>query len=267
MGKCDMQHFPMWCTSCCARETLTLHFGGCVNVATYMSANHTSYRFLPSMLLNSVRCRQSFGGLVTANMVSQLMQGGTVCKANHVTHSWREAIWTEWVHLRTIEYMPSKARFWQCLLIYPFNSLFSVTTCVNCHQKGKPFWILMKQEMMGGSRINGTIFISLAPHSRQCLDYYLRRQKEVMFSVRSVCLSVCPSDYSQTCERILTKFCGGVGRGSRTKWYNFGGDPDHASDPGVQSPKSRSAEVCSLWVHSCFCMSVVHVFSFYTVLS
>ena len=33
----------------------------------------------------------------------------------------------------------------------------------------------------------------------------------------SVCLSVCPLDYSQTCERILTKFFGGVGHGSRTK--------------------------------------------------
>jgi len=35
-------------------------------------------------------------------------------------------------------------------------------------------------------------------------------KKEVMFLVRSVCLSVClsvcPSDYSQTCERIWTKF-------------------------------------------------------------
>jgi len=40
---------------------------------------------------------------------------------------------------------------------------------------------------------------------------------EVMFLVQSVCLSVCPSDYSQTCERILTKFFGGVGHGSRTK--------------------------------------------------
>jgi len=65
----------------------------------------------------------------------------------------------------------------------------------------------------------------------------------------SVCLSVCLSYYSQTCERILTKFFVGVGHGSRTKWYNFGGDPDHASDPGVQSPKSGSsgsAEVCAL---------------------
>jgi len=33
----------------------------------------------------------------------------------------------------------------------------------------------------------------------------------------SIGLSVCPSDYSQTCERILTKFFGGVGHGSRTK--------------------------------------------------
>jgi len=40
--------------------------------------------------------------------------------------------------------------------------------------------------------------------------------------------------------------------GSRTKWYNFGGDPDHASDLGVQSPKSvssRSAEVCAVWAY------------------
>ena len=67
----------------------------------------------------------------------------------------------------------------------------------------------------------------------------------------SVCLFVCLLDYSQTCEQILTKFFGGVGHGSRTKWYNFGGDPDHALDPGVQSPKFGSsglAEVCALWV-------------------
>jgi len=65
-----------------------------------------------------------------------------------------------------------------------------------------------------------------------------------MFLVRSVCLSVClsvcPSDYSQTCERILTKFFGGVGPSDTVLV---------AIRPGVQSPKSGSsgsAEVCAL---------------------
>ena len=82
--------------------------------------------------------------------------------------------------------------------------------------------------------------------------YVVTSAEEGGYIFSSVCLSVCPSDYSQTCERILTKFFVGVGHGSRTKWYNFGGDPDHASHPGVQSPKSGSsglpcsAEVCAL---------------------
>jgi len=33
------------------------------------------------------------------------------------------------------------------LLLHPFNSLLSRTTCVSRHQKGKPFWILLDQEM------------------------------------------------------------------------------------------------------------------------
>jgi len=35
------------------------------------------------------------------------------------------------------------------LLLHPFNGLFPRTTWVSQHQKGKPFWILLKQEMMG----------------------------------------------------------------------------------------------------------------------
>jgi len=50
---------------------------------------------------------------------------------------------------------------------HPFNSLFSRTTWVNQHQKGKPFWILMKQEMMGGSGVTWMICKSFVPHSRQ----------------------------------------------------------------------------------------------------
>jgi len=35
------------------------------------------------------------------------------------------------------------------LLLHPFNSFFSRTTCVSRHQNGKPFWILLEQKMMG----------------------------------------------------------------------------------------------------------------------
>jgi len=44
--------------------------------------------------------------------------------------------------------LPSK---WKVLLLllHPFNGLFSRTTWVSRHKKGKPFWILQQQEMMG----------------------------------------------------------------------------------------------------------------------
>jgi len=35
------------------------------------------------------------------------------------------------------------------LLLHPFNGIFSRTTWVSGHQKGKPFWILLEQEMIG----------------------------------------------------------------------------------------------------------------------
>ena len=45
----------------------------------------------------------------------------------------------------------TRINLWWGLIIdrHPFNGLFSTTTWVSRHQKGKPFWILMKQEMMG----------------------------------------------------------------------------------------------------------------------
>jgi len=42
-----------------------------------------------------------------------------------------------------------------------------LTTWVSWHQKGKPFWILLKQEIMGGSGTSWTICKSFAPHSIQ----------------------------------------------------------------------------------------------------
>ena len=52
------------------------------------------------------------------------------------------------------------------LLLHPFNGLYSRTTWVSRHQKGKPFWILLEQEMMGGSSISWTICKSSAPRPR-----------------------------------------------------------------------------------------------------
>jgi len=62
-----------------------------------------------------------------------------------------------------------QCRLKNCLfhrLLHPFNGLVFRTTWVSQHQKGKPFWVLMKQEMMGGSGISWTICKSFAPHSR-----------------------------------------------------------------------------------------------------
>ena len=49
---------------------------------------------------------------------------------------------------------------------HPFNGHFSGTTRVSRHQKGKPIWILLKQETVSGSEIHWAICKS-APCSRQ----------------------------------------------------------------------------------------------------
>jgi len=51
-----------------------------------------------------------------------------------------------------------------------FNGLFSNTSWVSRHQKGKPFWIFMKQEMIGGSGISWTICKSFVPRSSQIIS-------------------------------------------------------------------------------------------------
>jgi len=48
----------------------------------------------------------------------------------------------------------------------PFNGPLSGTTRVSRYQKGKPIWILLKQETVSGSGISWAICKS-APHSRQ----------------------------------------------------------------------------------------------------
>ena len=51
--------------------------------------------------------------------------------------------------------------------LHLFNGLFSRTTWVTHHQKGKPFWVFMKQEMMGRQWHQLDHMQSFAPRSRQ----------------------------------------------------------------------------------------------------
>ena len=62
--------------------------------------------------------------------------------------------WSVWPRVRLSRlnhYWPSS--FWHTIttttLIHPFNDLFSRTIWASQHQKGKPFWILLQQQMMG----------------------------------------------------------------------------------------------------------------------
>jgi len=79
-----------------------------------------------------------------------------------------------------------------------------------------------------GRKIDKVVSVSIAITS-------LPPSKQVMLSLRSVCLSV-HQITEKSCEWILTKFLGGVGHGPGTNQFNFGYDPDHRLDPGVRSP-------------------------------
>jgi len=73
---------------------------------------------------------------------------------------------------------------------HTFSGLFSRTTWVSQHQKGKPFWILLKQETMGGSGISWTICKSFAPHSRQITTPVPHHS----IFLRAGCSSWCPTN-------------------------------------------------------------------------
>jgi len=85
---------------------------------------------------------------------------GSVCV--RVCDCWDQA------EKQTLFYLPYAVLYNNLiLLLHSFNGLFARTTWVSQHQKGKPFWILLKQEMMGGSGISWTICKSFASHCRQ----------------------------------------------------------------------------------------------------
>jgi len=119
------------------------------------------------------------------------------------------------------------------------------------HQNGLPFWCRLTQVVLEkGRKMNVTVVYSV----QNTKYFYLCRRRRLCFWFGLfVCLSA--GLLANLWIDFDEIFFGGVGHGLRTKWYNFGGDPDHASDPGVQSPKSGSsgsAEVCALWAYFLF---------------
>ena len=69
-------------------------------------------------------------------------------------------------------------------------------------------------------------------------------KEEVMFSLRSVCLSV-PSDNWKSCERILTKFLAGLAHGSSDQWVQFWWQS--GSPSGCRSPISGFTVLSNWW--------------------
>ena len=67
-------------------------------------------------------------------------------------------------------------------LYIQFNGLSSRTPWVSRREKGQPFWILMKQQMMGGSGISWAICKSFVPRSRPGtqLDLNCREGKPIL---------------------------------------------------------------------------------------
>jgi len=71
------------------------------------------------------------------------------------------------------------------------------------------------------SFVNGVDCPILGGYDNRYYRYYLRRRSLCFYFGLFVCLSVRPSDNWKSCERILTKFLGGVGHGPGTKGVNL----------------------------------------------
>jgi len=74
--------------------------------------------------------------------------------------------WWPWPSIVTFKLVqvregPNTSSMWLLLLLRPFNGLFSRTTWVSRHQKGKPFWIFT------GARDDGVETASAGPYANR----------------------------------------------------------------------------------------------------
>ena len=98
------------------------------------------------------------------------LQSGQVHKSSYCCCLLAISLWSDFSE--TVQFRQWMRIHWRINYCYYYICLmaFSRTTWVGRHHKGKPFWILLEQEMMGwqsGSGISWTKYKSSAPHSRK----------------------------------------------------------------------------------------------------
>ena len=127
-------------------------------------------------------------------------------RGNTVDHTWYDS--ASPVTAETVS-EPSTPHYLLHTHTHPFNGPLSVTTQVSRYQKGKPIWILLEQQTVGGSGISWAIYKS-APCSRQKTRPALHHS----VFLQAGCPSCCPTNsvkalkaysilYSTTCYNMI----------------------------------------------------------------
>jgi len=107
-------------------------------------------RLLPHLGLVSYKCSCEF----IHSFTHLLLKAHKKCVCTIMREQWKISIYTWITHTHTHTHTQT------------FNSPLSGTIWVSRYQKGKPIWILLKQETVSGSSISWVICKS-APHSRE----------------------------------------------------------------------------------------------------
>jgi len=161
-----------------------------------------------------------------------------------------------------------------CVFALTFIILYALHAVLHCLSRQIKFIILAnsrvsvfiglpKKQPGPARKKTARVFKNLTNDTYEFIRLFITSAEEGRYVFGAFCLSVCLS--VGLLANLWTDFDEIFCRGrawSSTKWYNIGGDLDHASDPGVQSPKSGSfvllsncvmpcsAEVCALWAYS-----------------
>ena len=88
---------------------------------------------------------RSSRGTAEEDPETTLLQYAALCKQQQFTYLNEHSLRFTLTNHKTVGQVVTEIVS-QLLLLHPFNGLFSRTTWVSRHQKGKPFWILWEQD-------------------------------------------------------------------------------------------------------------------------